>query len=200
MPRSSAEPRFALVERILENVDPRLAPALREAVARPGPQARPDSTQTVVIGGHRAAGKTRLLPLVAELLGRQGLDLDAELEQRSGRNLRDWVSKEPEAFRIAERTTFLQLPRGSLVAVGGGFLSYHAEVLDPCFTLLVPVSFETYRERLLTDTTRPRLRPGMTLEEEISSVYQQREVLHARVSTVSLEELLRAFVSRKGTA
>jgi shikimate kinase len=198
MPRSSAEPRFALVERILETVDPRLAPALREALARPGPQARPEPTQTVVIAGHRTAGKTRLLPLVGELLGRQGLDLDAELEQRHGRSLRDWVSQAPEDFRNAERTTFLQLPRGSLVAVGGGFISYHAEVLDPCFTVLVPISFETYRERLLTDTTRPRLRPGMSLEEEISSVYQQREVLHARAPTVPLEEFLRAFVPPKG--
>jgi len=198
MQRSSAALRSALVERILEAIDPRLAPALREALARPGPQARPDSAQTVVIAGHRTAGKTRLLPLVGELLGRQGLDLDAELERRSGRSLRDWVSQDPNDFRGTERTTFLQLPRGSLVAVGGGFLSYHAEVLDSCFTLLVPISFETYRERLLTDTTRPRLRPGMTLEEEISSVYQQREVLHARASTASLEEFLRAFVSPKG--
>jgi shikimate kinase len=200
MQRLSAELRFALVERILETVDPRLAPALREALARPAPLAQPDAAQTVVIAGHRTAGKTRLLPLVAELLGRPGLDLDAELEQRSGRRLRDWVSQDPEGFRSAERTTFLQLPRGSLVSVGGGFLAYHAEVLDPCFTLLVPISFETYRERLLTDTTRPRLRPGMSLEEEISSVYQQREVLHARVPTVSLEEFLRAFVVTKGRA
>jgi shikimate kinase len=198
MSRSSAALRSALVERILEAVDPRLAPALREAVARPGPHAPPDARQTVVIAGHRTAGKTRLLPLVAELLGRQGLDLDAELERRSGRRLRDWVSQAPEDFRSAERTTFLQLPPGSLVAVGGGFIAYHAEVLDPCFTLLVPISFETYRERLLSDTTRPRLRPGMSLEEEISSVYQQRELLHARASTVPLEDFLRAFASTEG--
>ncbi len=42
-----------------------------------------------------------------------------------------------------------------------------------CFTLLVPVTFETYRERLLADTTRPRLRPGMSLEEELASVYHR---------------------------
>jgi shikimate kinase len=191
----SAEPKHSLVERILQAVDPRLAPALREELARPGPSRPPAAGQTVAIGGHRAAGKTRLLPLVSALLGRPGLDLDVELERRSGRSLRDWVAEDPSAFRTAERTLFLELPPGSLVAVGGGFLSNHAEALSACYTLLVPVSFETYRERLLADTSRPRLRPGMSLEEELSSVYHQRSVLHARVPTVSLVEFLRAFIS-----
>lgn len=184
-----------LVERILEAVDPRLSPSLREELQRPGPRALPAPGQTVVIGGHRTAGKTRLLPLVGQLLGRQGVDLDHELERRYGRSLREWVTKDHDSFRQAERGLLLELPRGSLVATGGGFLAYHAETLIHCYTLLVPISFETYRERLLADTTRPRLRPGMSLEEEISSIYQQRELLHARVHTVGLVEFLRAFVS-----
>jgi shikimate kinase len=191
----SAEQRHHLVERILEVVDPRLSPALREEIVRPGPRALPAEGQTVVIGGHRAAGKTRLLPLVSQLLGRPGVDLDQELERRHGQTLRDWVARDPDSFRLAERGLFLELPRGSLVAVGGGFLSHHAETLLHCYTLLVSVSFETYRERLLADTTRPRLRPGMSLEEEIASVYYQRAVLHSRVHTVSLTELLRCFVT-----
>lgn len=191
----SAEQKHQLVQRILEAVDPRLAPALREELAGPGPRPLPAPGQTVAIAGHRSAGKTRLLPLVSALLGRPGLDLDAELERRSGRNLRDWVAQDTNGFREAERSLFLELPRGSVVAVGGGFLSHHPEALHPCYTLLVPVSFETYRERLLKDTTRPRLRPGMTLEEELDSVYHQRQVLHARVPTVSLVHFLRAFVS-----
>jgi shikimate kinase len=174
-------------------VDPRLAPSVREELGRPGPTLLPTEGQTVVLGGHRAAGKTRLLPLVSALLGRPGLDLDAELERRSGRSLRDWVAEDTEGFRAAERRLLLELPRGSVVAVGGGFLSNHPEALTACYTLLVPVSFETYRERLLADATRPRLRPGMSLEEEIHSVYHQRRVLHARVPTVSLADFLRAF-------
>ena len=190
----SAEQR-QLVERILEAVDPRLAPSLREELARPGPRPLPAADQTVVLAGHRTAGKTRLLPLASALLGRSGLDLDHELERRHGRALRDWVAKDHDSFRQAERALFLELPRGSLVAVGGGYVAYHAETLHPCYTLLVPISFETYRERLLSDTTRPRLRPGMTLEEEIRSIYEQRSLLHARASTVEFVDFLRAFVS-----
>lgn len=191
----SAEQRQQIIERILAAVDPRLAPALRQELALPGPGPLPSEGQTVVLGGHRAAGKTRLLPLVSELLGRPGLDLDAELERRTGRSLRDWVAEDTQGFRAAERGMLQVLPRGSVIAVGGGFLSNHPDALDSCYTLLVPVSFETYRERLLADTSRPRLRPGVSLEEEIHSVYHQRQELHARVPTVSLADFLRASMS-----
>ncbi|WNG47012.1 shikimate kinase [Archangium minus] len=191
----SADQRRQLIERILTAVDPRLASALRQEIAQPGPLPLPAEGQTVVIAGHRAAGKTRLLPLVSAVLGRPGVDLDAELSRRSGRSLRDWVVEDTDGFRSAERSLLLELPRGSVVSVGGGFLSNHPDALHPYYTLLVPVSFETYRERLLADTTRPRLRPGMSLEEEISTIYEQRQVLHARVPTVSLADFLRALSS-----
>jgi shikimate kinase len=193
MSERSAETRRQLLEQILGAIDPRLSPGLREALARPGPTALPDPLQTVVLAGHRTAGKTRLLPLVGQLLGRAGMDLDAELERASGRLLRTWVAEDPVSFRAAERRTLLEVPPGGLVAVGGGFLSHHPEVLAGLFTLVVPVSFETYRERLLADTSRPRLRPGMSLEEEISTVFHEREALHARVPTVPLVDFLRAF-------
>ncbi len=193
MSERSAEPRRQLLEQILGAIDPRLSPGLREALARPGATALPEPRQTVVIAGHRTAGKTRLLPLVGRLLGRAGLDLDAELERTSGRSLRTWVAEDPVSFRAAERRTLLEVAPGSLVAVGGGFLSHHPEALAGLFTLVVPVSFETYRERLLADTSRPRLRNGVSLEEEISSVFHEREALHARVPTVPLVDFLRAF-------
>ena len=191
----SAEQKHLLVQRILGGVDPRLAPALREEFARPGPRPLPAPGQTVAIAGHRSAGKTRMLPLVSALLGRPGLDLDSELERRSRPQPPRVGGAGRQRLPRGGARLFLELPRGSLVALGGGFLAHHPEALEPCYTLLLPVSFETYRERLLRDTRRPRLRPGMTLEEELRSIYHQRQVLHARVPTVSLVDFLRAIVS-----
>lgn len=145
----------------------------------------------MVLCGHRSAGKSTLLPRVAHLLSRQGLDLDHRLERIHGRPLRAWVAEAPAEFRAAERRALLELPAGALVAVGGGFLSHHPDALAGMYTLLIPISFETYRERLLTDRTRPRLRPGVSLEEEIASVFHEREALHARVPTVALVDFLR---------
>ncbi|WP_224246153.1 shikimate kinase [Hyalangium gracile] len=193
MSELSADARRHLLEQLIDSLDPRLQPQLREALAAPTPGALPAPGQTVVIAGHRAAGKTRVLPLVGRLLGRTGLDLDRELESATGRSLRTWVAEDPQAFRAAERQALLAVPPGSLVAVGGGFLSHHPEALAGMFTLVVPVSFETYRERLLADTSRPRLRPGVTLEEEIAHVFHEREALHSRVPTVPLVDFLRAL-------
>ncbi|ATB33363.1 shikimate kinase [Melittangium boletus DSM 14713] len=196
MPGLSAEQRNQLIERILGAVDPRLIASVRAEFTLPAAAEPPHAARTVVIGGHRAAGKSRLLPLVSALLGRPGLDLDIELEQRTGRSLREWVATDTEGFRAAERALFLSLPPGSCVAVGGGFLSHHPDALEGSYTLLVPISFETYRERLLQDTRRPRLRPGVSLEEELSAIYEQRTLLHRRVPTVGLGEFLRAMSPR----
>ncbi|WP_163988609.1 shikimate kinase [Pyxidicoccus caerfyrddinensis] len=195
MSAPSAEERKRLVELTLASVDPRLAPGLREALALPGPALLPAPGQTVAIAGHRSAGKTRLLPLVGGLLGRTGLDLDAHLERIHGRPLRRWVVEAPAEFRAAERSTLLELPPGGLVSLGGGFLSHHAEALTGLFTLLVPISFDTYRERLLRDRTRPRLRPELSLEDELSAVFHEREALHARVPTVALVDFLRGCLT-----
>lgn len=189
----SAEQRQHLIERILNAVDPRLAVGVRAEFSRRAPAEPPHAARTVVLGGHRAAGKSRLLPLVSALLGRPGVDLDLELERRTGRALREWVLTDTAGFRAAERELFLSLPPGSCVAVGGGYLSHHPETLASCYTLLVPISLETYRERLSQDTRRPRLRPELSLEEELTSVYAQRTALHDRLNTVAMGEFLRAM-------
>ena len=193
MSEPSADARRLALEQILDSLDPRLRAPLMEALRASAPTQAPAPGQTVVIAGHRAAGKTRVLPHISRLLGRPGVDLDKELEARTGRSLRAWVAEDPQAFRAAERKALLEMPPGSLVAVGGGVLSPHPEALTGMFTLVVPVSFETYRERLLADSSRPRLRPGVTLEEEIATVFHEREALHGRVPTVPLVDFLRAF-------
>jgi len=191
-------PHSRLLALILDAVDPRLREGLALALdAAPDTASRlalrPD--RQIVLVGHRAAGKTRLLPMVAELTGRPALDLDRELEARFQRSLRDWVREDEPSFRAAERFCFLSLPPGAVVAVGGGFLSLHGALLTGHVPLLVPVTFETYRERLLADASRPRLRPALSQEEEIFQVFHEREALHAKESTVSLAEFLHAFIS-----
>lgn len=145
---------------------------------------------TVVLAGHRAAGKTRLLPHVAKALGREGVDLDAELERRTGRSLKDWVRDDEPGFRAAERALFTRLSGDLVVAVGGGFLAKHGELLVGALTVLVPVTFETYRERLLADSSRPRLLPDLSLEEELRRIYADREVLHRSAGAMSLVDFV----------
>lgn len=145
---------------------------------------------TVVLAGQRAAGKTTLLPEVAKVLRREAIDLDAWLERTHQRSIREWFSADERGFRDAERAGFRALPEGSIVAVGGGFLSNHLEVLRGCVVVEVPVSFETYCERLSADVGRPRLRPDLSVEEELREVFGERERRHAAARPMSFIEFL----------
>lgn len=168
-----------------------LAEAL-EAEPPPGPlPLLPGADQTVVLAGHRAAGKSRALPVFEALLGRRGVDLDRWIEAQHRRHLKGWVRHEPESFRLAEREAFLAQPAGSLIAVGGGFLSLHADLLEGAWTVLIPIDFETYAQRLRRDRSRPRLRPGLSLTEELREIYDARELAHAKVPTHPLWAALR---------
>jgi shikimate kinase len=176
----------------LDAVDPRLTPSLltelerrKHDVLEPLPRAT-----TVVLAGHRAAGKSSLLPAVATLLGKPAVDLDAELERVHRRSIREWFATDRESFRRAERATFLSLPRGQVVAVGGGFLSHHPDALVGGVVVEVPISFETYAERLRADVGRPRLNPEVSLEVELREVWEERTRLHRQARPLSLVDFL----------
>lgn len=178
---------------LLDPIDPRLQGALRAALSAPPPQGvepLPHGAPVVLVG-HRAAGKSSLLRPLAQRLGLPAVDLDAALEARHLRPLRTWLAEDAQGFRAAERALLEELLRGErLIAAGGGVLSLHADALVGAVPVLVPLTFETYLERLRADSTRPRLRPELTLEDELREVFHAREQLHAKVPTVGLVELL----------
>lgn len=176
-----------MLETAFQLIDPGLAPKLRRALSGAARRPPPDR---LVLAGHRAAGKSSLLPIIATALGRQPVDLDAHLAKTARRSLATWIVEDEASFRSAEREAFAQLDPHAVIAVGGGFLALHAELLQDRTVVLVPISFETYRERLLADSTRPRLRPALSLEEELQVVFEEREALHRRVPTMPLVELL----------
>ncbi len=55
----------------------------------------------VVLVGHRSAGKTTLLPLISAWTGLTGVDLDEEIERRTGQSSREWVQRDVKRFRAA---------------------------------------------------------------------------------------------------
>jgi shikimate kinase len=99
-------------------IDPRLTPQLEAEWERRRVRAFEPLPRgvTVALVGHRAAGKTRLLPALGGLLGRVGVDLDAEIERKFNRPVRRWLEDDETGFRAAERAAVEGLPRGALVA------------------------------------------------------------------------------------
>ncbi len=181
------------LETLLGPVDSRLRASVLEEVARWAPRRELVPDRRIVLLGHRSAGKSALLPRIAELLQRPGIDLDAEIEGRTGSSTRALYLSDAAGFRRAERDAFGRLPRRAVVvAAGGGFLANHADLLIGSLPVLIPISFETYCQRLRADLTRPRLRPQGTLEEELESVFREREALHGQVEHWPLARLLAA--------
>ncbi len=137
--------RPARLEAILGAVDPRLRGQLvGELSGEPAFGPVPD-TGKIALVGHRAAGKSRLLPLLCRWTGLPGLDLDTEIERRTRRGPTAWLATDPRGFRVQERRCFAAIRGPVLIATGGGFLSHHPDLLEPAAAVLVPVTFETYR-------------------------------------------------------
>jgi shikimate kinase len=173
---------------LLRHLDPRLRDGLtaefQRRVEAPG-EGLPRGVG-IVLAGHRGAGKSTVLPIVAAALKRTAVDLDVELERRAGRSLRSWFEADVASFRAAEREVFASLAPGGVVAVGGGFLSLHADLLRDCLTVLVPVTWDTFAQRLTADTSRPRLRPELTLQRELEAIWAERESKHQQVKTMGV--------------
>jgi shikimate kinase len=168
-------------------VDARLHTALSDEAARLASNPAPllPNATAVVLVGQRAAGKSTVLPVVAALLNRRGFDLDHEIEWWWNRPVRDWVAADEADFRRCEREAFGRLPVYAVVAVGGGFWAHHAQALKGAVVVEVPISFETYGERLRADSQRPRLLPQVSFEEELRLIFQRRETVHRGLPKIS---------------
>jgi shikimate kinase len=182
----------AWLEMVLEKLDPRVRDEVRQDAQAAGEERPPLTSSRVVLVGQRASGKSVLLPALAPRLALPAFDLDREIERRHGRSIRDWFSADPAGFRRAERETFLALPASCVVAAGAGFLFHHADTLGSALAVWVPVTFETHRERMRADTERPRLRPDLSLDEELETVFRERELARQRHATWPLGRLLSA--------
>lgn len=160
-------------------VDPRCRKDVRvQMLAATQPGQLPLHGHVAFIG-QRAAGKSTLLRALAAASDRAAFDLDACIESQHGMGVAELFAQGEPAFRAAERNAFARLEAPSLVACGGGFASHHADLLvPPHVPVLVPVSWDTYCQRLRANMQRPRLLPHLTLDQELEQVFARRQFAH----------------------
>lgn len=138
----------------------------------------------VIISGFMGSGKSTVAKLLAERLDQPFVDLDEEIERRSGRPIRELFGAGGEAhFRTIERQTLaavLSDPRALVLATGGGSLLEPEAALCAAragrvFTLLAAP--KTLARRLAAAQDRPMLDrpPGTELEAHIRNLLKARE-------------------------
>jgi shikimate kinase len=149
--------------------------------------------RNVALIGYRGTGKTTVGRLLADRLGFDFADADAELERRLGRTIAElFASGREPLFRDEEERTVAELTArtGLVLATGGGAVLREAS--RAALRRFGPVVWlraepEVLAERLRADrAARPALTSAGTLAE-IAAVLAEREPIYRAVADVAIE-------------
>lgn len=146
----------------------------------------------IYLAGFMGCGKTTVAPHLARLLGMPWIDLDAEIERRTGRSIAELFAGEGERrFREIEREVLVAAAGEpeAVVALGGGTIANEenfALVKSSGVLVWLRVDFESLYDRLEGKKDRPLLlrRPGGggrgELRETMRRLLAEREPFYRR--------------------
>ena len=164
----------------------------------------PHTVPRIFLIGPMGAGKTTIGRRLAQVLDREFLDSDHEIEQRAGASIPLIFELESEAgFRTREKTVIAELTQrpGIVLATGGG------AVLDPdnrrClagrgFVVYLYASVDEQLQRTRHDTQRPLLQTADP-RARLASLLEQRDPLYREIADLVVSsdgQLLRAIVQQ----
>jgi len=165
----------------------------------------------IFLTGFMGTGKTAIGRALAARLGKEFLDLDAEVERRSGRSIQAIFAADGEAsFRRIEAETLRDVAaRDIVVATGGGAIvaTENAETMHRHGPVVgLTASVEEILRRTSSDTARPLL-AGDGREGRVRSLLAARAGAYARADiqvdttqkpvTAVVDEIL-GFLARRG--
>lgn len=142
--------------------------------------------ELVFLIGARGTGKTTVARVLAQRLGWDWKDADAELQQRHGRTIRDIFASEGEAgFRAMEAAILKELCslRNHVIATGGGVVldaANRERIRQAGQVVWLTADAETLWQRLQGDPTTADRRPNLTIggQAEIEETSRIREPLY----------------------
>ena len=146
--------------------------------------------------GYRATGKTTLAKLLAERLGWQWLDADAEIERVAGKSIARIFAEDGEpAFRELEARVIADLCRRErlVLATGGGapLREDNRRALRAAGKVVwLTAKPETIHARMSGDATTAERRPSLTNHaplEEIVALLARREPAYRETADFALD-------------
>ena len=135
--------------------------------------------KNIVLIGMPGSGKTTFGRYLAEILQKDFIDADPEIEKDAGRSIAELFADGEDVFREAESGTVLRLSalQGKVLAMGGGVV-----IRPENITRLRRTGFVIFLDRKPADivgdvvtTTRPLLKGG---RQRIFDLYAAREALY----------------------
>ena len=146
-------------------------------------------SRTVAIIGAPGAGKSTVGRLVATRLGLDFVDVDAEIERRVGKEVREIFADDGEAhFRAIEADVTTEcLARPGVVSLGGGAPMTPAvqEALAGHDVVWLQVSITRAARRVGLNEVRPLL--VGTLRGQLSPLLEHRTPVYQRLATVTVD-------------
>jgi shikimate kinase len=149
----------------------------------------------ITLIGYRGTGKSTIAPRLASRLNFDWVDADVELENYTGRSIREIFATEGEPeFRRLEREVLVYLLKRDrlVVAAGGGAILNEATRKDFCAAgpvVWLQASVETIAKRILRDGFASGHRPNLTTTggiDEIRTLVTRREPLYQECATITV--------------
>jgi shikimate kinase len=146
-------------------------------------------TGAVVLVGAPGSGKSTVGALLAERLGLPFVDVDAVIEQRTGRTIADLFADEGEpAFRaLEEQTTLELLDQAGVLSLGGGAVlsATTRTALQGHRVIWLQVGAATAVQRVGLNEARPLLLGNV--RGRLIKLLAERTPLYAEVATEQVE-------------
>jgi XRE family aerobic/anaerobic benzoate catabolism transcriptional regulator len=208
-----AEPALDLVllTQFLERLPAPVLSQAREMLLQKFSAPSDDSRRgRIALIGLRGGGKSTLGALLAERLGVPFIELDREIERRSGASLSEIFDMfGQETFRRAEREALDQVlhqHKTFVLATGGSIVTEPGTLeilLSSCFTVWVRAEPQDHMKRVMAQgDMRPMANSGRAMEDLVS-ILKSREPLYARAEATlitsgkspeqNVDELLQAI-------
>jgi XRE family aerobic/anaerobic benzoate catabolism transcriptional regulator len=206
-----AEPPLDLVllTQFLERLPPDMLVEARKLVTEHFNSPSEDRRRIALIG-LRGGGKSTLGALLAERLNVPFIELDREIERRSGANLSEIFDMfGQETFRRAEREALddvLRRHQHFVIATSGSIVTEPGTLellLASCFTVWVRAEPEEHMKRVMAQGDMRPMANNARAMEDLVSILKSREPLYAKAEAVvattgktpeqNLAELLRVI-------
>lgn len=183
---------LVLLSQFLERLSPKALTEARDLLLQHfSDRSHDQRLRRIALIGLRGGGKSTLGKLLAERLGVPFIELDREIENRSGASLSEIFDMfGQDTFRRAERDALddvLRRHRQFVIATSGSIVTEPGTLellLSSCFTIWVRAEPQEHMKRVMAQGDMRPMAKSARAMEDLVSILRSREPLYARSDAV----------------